>query len=270
LPTVEDLYGDFWSDDESGLEAELSRSLDPRPSESLYDAFGALGVGADDIVLDIGCRDAVRAVELVRRFGCRVVAADPIAWHLAKARERVTAEALEDRVTVLEASIESLPLGDGSFGFVWCRDMLNHVDLPRALGETARVLEPGGRMFVYQTFATERCEQNEAARIYRALAMRPENMSRSYFEQEAREAGFAITAVDEIDSEWRENWIENGNHDVLDDLLHVARLRRREDELVARYGRDRWEAAFWGAAWGTYQLLGKLCPTVYVLEKPDD
>jgi SAM-dependent methyltransferase len=269
VPTVEELYGDFWAEDESGLEAELERSLDPRPVECLYDAFGDLGVGEADLVLDIGSRDAKHSVELVRRFGCRVIAADPIPEHLERARERVADEGVDDRVTVLDAVIESLPVDDGSIDYVWCRDMLNHVDLPRALAETARVLKPGGRMLVYQTFATERCEPDEAARIYRALAMRPENMSRSYFEHNAHDAGLQVTRVDEIDSEWREHWIENGKRDVLDDLLRIARLRRREAELVSRYGRDRYEAALWGSAWGTYQLLGKLCPTVYALEKSD-
>jgi SAM-dependent methyltransferase len=268
VPTVEELYGDFWAEDESGLDAELERSLNPRPVESLYDAFGDLGVTEGDLVLDVGCRDAKHSLELVRRFGCRVVAADVITWHLEKANERVAEEGVEDRVTVLEAAIESLPLGDGTIDYVWCRDMLNHVRLPEALPECFRVLRPGGRMLVYQTFATEQCEPDEAARIYRALAMHPENMSRAYFERNARAAGFEVTAVDEIDSEWREYWIENGKRDVLDDLLRIARLRRREDELVARYGRDRYEAALWGSAWGAYQLLGKLCPTAYALEKP--
>jgi ubiquinone/menaquinone biosynthesis C-methylase UbiE len=268
VPTVEELYGDFWGEDEGGLEAELERSLDPRPMESLYDTFGALGVDERDVVLDIGCRDAKHSVELVRRFGCRVVAADPIAWHLEKARERVAAERLDEHVTVLEAAIESLPLDDASFDLIWCRDMLNHVRLPEALAESHRVLRPGGRMLVYQTFATDLCEPGEASRLWSALAMVPENMARSYFEHTASTAGFEITAVDEIDSEWREHGLENGTGDTVEGLLHAARLRRREHEFVARFGRDEYEAVLGGAVWGAYQLLGKLCPTVYVLEKP--
>jgi SAM-dependent methyltransferase len=269
LPSVEELYGDFWADDESGLEAELERSLDPRPVESLYDAFANLGVAEGDVVLDVGCGRAKHSVELAQRLGCEVVAVDRVGLLVDQARERVTEAGLGDRIRVLEAGIESLPLDDGSIDYIWCRDMLNHVDLPRALAETARVLKPGRRMLVYQTFATERCEPDERARIYRALAMPPENMSSHYFEERARAAGFEILSMDHIDSEWREHWIENGNRDVLDDLLRIARLRRREAELVSRYGRDRYEAALWGSAWGAYQLLGKLCPTVYALEKPD-
>jgi ubiquinone/menaquinone biosynthesis C-methylase UbiE len=268
VPTVEELYGDFWADDESGLEAELERSLDPRPSESLYDTFGELGVSAGDLVLDVGCRDAKHSVELVRRFDCRVIAADPIPRHLDWARERVTQEGVEDQVRVVEAAIETLPLEDGSVAHIWCRDMLNHVRLPEALSECFRVLRRGGRMLVYQTFATDLCEPREASRLWSSMAMAPENMDRSYFEQTAEKAGLEITAVDEIDSEWREFWLENGDRRTIDDLLQAARLRRREHELVSRFGRDRYEAALGGAVWGAYQLLGKLCPTVYVLEKP--
>jgi SAM-dependent methyltransferase len=236
--------------------------------ESLYDSFAELGVREGDLVLDVGCRYGDHSIELVRRFGCRVIAADPIPRHLEQARARVAAEDLEDRVTLLETAIESLPLEDGSVSHVWCRDMLNHVQLPEALAECFRVLHPGGQMLVYQTFATDLCEPREARRLWNAMAMVPENMSRSYFEQRADEAGLAIIAVDEIDSEWREFWLEQGDRRTVDDLLRAARLRRRETELVARYGRDRYEAALGGCVWGVYQLLGKLCPTVYALEKP--
>jgi hypothetical protein len=123
-------------------------------------------------------------------------------------------------------------------------------------------------MLVYQTFATDLCEPAEARRLWSASAIVPENMSRAYFEEKAAEAGFEIAAVDEIGSEWRESWLEAGDTHTVDLLLRAARLRRREDELVARFGRDKYEAALGGAVWGVYQLLGKLCPTVYALEKP--
>jgi ubiquinone/menaquinone biosynthesis C-methylase UbiE len=269
VPTVEELYGELWAEDEA-LEAELDRSLDPRPAESLYDAFAALGVRESDVVLDVGCRYATHSVELARRFGCEVVASDLIPRHLEKARERIAKEGLEGQIRVVEAPIESLPLDDGAVDHVWCRDMLNHVRLREALAECVRVLRPGGRMLVYQTFATDLLEPREAERLFSAVAIVPENMSRAYFEEMAGEAGFAIASVDEIDSEWREHWLETGDSKTVDHLLRAARLRRREGVFVERYGRASYEAALGGSVWGVYQLLGKLCPTVYVLEKPSD
>lgn len=267
MPTVEELYGELWAEDEA-LSAELDRSLDPRPAESLYDAFAALGVRESDVVLDVGCRYGAHSVELARRFDCEVVASDVIPRHLEKAREEIAKEGLEGRIRVVEAPIESLPLDDGAVDHIWCRDMLNHVRLREALVECARVLRPGGRMLVYQTFATELLEPQEAERLFSAVAIVPENMSRAYFEELAREAGFVIASMDEVGSEWREHWLETGDHKTVEHLLRAARLRRREEELVGRYGRASYEAALWGSIWGVYQLLGKLCPTVYVLEKP--
>jgi hypothetical protein len=61
--------------------------------------------------------------------------------------------------------------------------------------------------------------------------------------------------------------IEEASWPVGDDLLQFARLRRREAELVDRYGEATVDAAAGGLMWGVYQLLGKLCPTVYVWER---
>ena len=51
-------------------------------------------------------------------------------------------------------------------------------------------------------------------------------------------------------------------------LLELSRLSRREPELVERYGEAAGVAAYRGGAlWGIYQLLGKMCPTIYVWER---
>ena len=49
--------------------------------------------------------------------------------------------------------------------------------------------------------------------------------------------------------------------------MRCSRMRRREEELVQRHGRNVYEAAYAGELWGIYQLLGKLCPMVYRLRK---
>jgi ubiquinone/menaquinone biosynthesis C-methylase UbiE len=267
VPTVEELYGELWAEHDT-FDAEVDRSLDPRPVESLYDAFAELGVKAGDVVLDAGCRFGAHSVELVRRFGCNVVAVDLVPRHLEQTRERIAREGMEEQIRVVEAPIESLPLAGDSVDHIWCRDMLNHVRLQEALAECKRVLRSGGRILVYQTFATELCEPRESERLFSAVAIVPENMSRAYFEDAVRKTGLELLSADEIDSEWREHWLEEGDRRTVDDLLRAARLRRREEELVDRFGRERYEAARGGSIWGVYQLLGKLCPTVYGLQKP--
>jgi len=77
-------------------------------------------------------------------------------------------------------------------------------------------------------------------------------------EAAAADAGLVLRSVDRLGTEWRERMLEDGTWNAAEDLLAIARLRRG--------GFDGHEAtaAFAGLAWGVYQMLGKLCPTVYV------
>lgn len=263
----DELYGELWGRESSPLEVELGRSLEPRGTAMLYDEFARLGVGAESVVLDAGARDAVHAVELVRRLGCRVIAVDPVALHAGRARERVAQATLESRIDVVQAGVESLPLADESIDAVWCRDVLNHVQLAPALRELARVLRPGGRALVYQTFAEPACEPEEARRLFAATASVAESMSAPFFETTAAEAGFEVVSRERLQGEWRERMLEDGAWDVAADLLALSRLHRRERELGERYGPGAVEAERGGRLWGIYQLLGKTCPTIYVLRR---
>ncbi len=265
--SADELYGELWAADESPIEAELARSLDPRGLDSLYDEFARLGVGAEHVVLDAGARDARHSVKLVRRFGCRVVAVDPIPLHVERARKRIADDALDDCIDVAETGLESLPFEDESFDYIWCRDVLNHVEVERALPECARVLRPGCSMLVYQTFATEALEPEEAKRFFAAAATRADSMSPSFFEDRALAAGFEIVSRKPLQGEWRERMLEDGSWDAVSDLLALSRLKRGEPELVAQFGRAAVEAERGGLLWGIYQLLGKTCPTIYVLAR---
>jgi len=267
MPTVEELYGVWGSEEYDRLDADLERSLNPRGLASLYDIFGALGVGAEDLVLDAGARDAVHAIEIVRRTGCRSVAVDPLPLHMNKARRRVAEAGLEARIDVVQAELESLPFEDESFDYIWCRDVLNHVELEPSLRECHRVLRRGGSMLAYQTFATERLEPHEAQHLFAATASRAENMSPEFFERTAAVAGFRISSRDDLRTEWREAMLEQQTWDAVADLLSLARMSRLEPELVERYGGAAVEAKRGGLLWGLYQILGKTCSSIYLLER---
>src|SRR5205823_2814104 len=265
-PTVHDVFGHNPSWD--ALEARGEQSLHPRSPDTLLDVTKELGIGAGDLILDVGCWDARYAVALVQRYGCRAAAIELTDAGMAKARERVEQAGLSDRVRVEQASIEAIPLPDGSCRLVWCRDMLNLVPhLRQGLRECARVLQPAGTMLVYVTLATNLLEPREARRLYKAFAIVSQNMSRAYLEEAIQHAGLRIRGRDMVDSEWREYWEEHDNPTTTRALLRLARLRRREEQLVAEFGRMVYEMAVADCHWGVYQMLGKLCPTVYLLDK---
>jgi SAM-dependent methyltransferase len=257
MPTVQELY-ELWAD-EAELDEALGRSLEPRGVDWLFTAFAELGPEAGQLVLDAGARDARYAIRLVRDHGLRAVALDPVPVHVELARTAVEEAGLNDAIEVVEGSIEALPLADSSVDWIWCRDVLVHVDAQRGLAECARVLKPGGAMLAYVTLATDRLEPRERAELVDATAV--ETFDADVLENAAAAAGLEQRSIDRLGSEWRESMLEQGTWNAGEDLLHLARLRRG-----GFTGPDA-EAAWGGLIWGIYQLLGKTCPTVYVWSK---
>ncbi len=266
--SVEEMYSDpLLSKDQ--LNAIFNQSLHPRPSTMLYDKMGDLGLGESHWLLDVGCRDAKHTVALIERYGCHALGIDPVDDHIVRAHTMINEKKLQSLLTVNKGKIELLPAQSARFDFIWCRDMLNHVpDLHKGLQECFRVLQPGGRMLIYQTFATHLLEPAEAVRLYLPMSIVAANMAPDYFEEIAQRVGFQIREKDLVGSEWREYWEEDGTRNTSQKLLRLARLRRRRDAYIAKVGRTLYEVELADCHWAVYQMLGKLCPTVYILKKP--
>jgi len=263
--TVQELY-EVWAAD-SQLRDHLAQSLEPRGADWLFAVFDALGPHPGELVLDAGARDARHTIMLVREHGMRAVALDPVPLHCELARDHVAEAGLSGEIDVVEGALEELPFDDGSFDWIWCRDVLVHVDARRGLTECARVLRPGGAVLAYVTVATDRLEPEEADALVRGLALQRTSLDPVALEEAAADAGFALRSVERLGSEWREQMLEDGTWDVAQDLLKLARLRRREPQLVELYSARAVDAAAGGLIWGVYQLFGKLCATVYVWER---
>jgi len=186
---VQKLY-EVWAGD-SELRDALAQSLAPRGTDWLFDVFAGLGPQPGDLVLDAGARDAVHAIRLVLERGVRAVALDPLPLHCALARERIAEAGLTDGIDVVEGALEALPFEDASFDWIWCRDVLVHVDADRGLAECARVLRPGGALLAYVTLATERLEPDEADELVRGLALQRSSLDAAQLERAADAAGLA-------------------------------------------------------------------------------
>ena len=143
--------------------------------------------------------------------------------------------------------------------------MIHVPDLRGALRELRRVLRPGGRMLLFQMFATPWLTDDEAARLWSPLAGVADNADPVYFERCATQAGWKIERVDEIKSEWREHAEESGERRTSRQLLHAARMLRRPKKYIDAMGRGDYEGELANDLWGVYQMIGKLSPRVYVL-----
>jgi SAM-dependent methyltransferase len=216
-------------------------------------------------VLDAGCGRGNHSVELSRRFGCDVVAFDLVFGPMKAAAQDAK---VPGAVRFVQASMSQIPLRDATFDFVWCRDMLVHLtDLDSAMRECARALRPDGKMLVYCTVQTERMEPREAERLYAPLAIVPDNTSRGRLESAFAEAGFVIARREDIGSELIEFYEERDGR-ASRELMRIARMRRRRDELIKQWGEEVYDAVEAVYHWVVYGLIGKLSSSYYVLEKP--
>jgi SAM-dependent methyltransferase len=265
--TINQMYspGDF-----DAVDRALNRSYNPRRPDVLFAILSDLGLGSDDVVLDIGGRDALQSLKLVEAFGCRAVSVDPVESNNNRARTAVAGHPSGSRVSIRPGVMEDIPASDSEFDFIFSRDMFFQVvNADQALAESSRVLKPGGYLLLYQTFATDRLEPRESAYLYRDLAVVPERMSPDDFERRALAAGFTIESMDVIGSEWREAWEEDGTCLTSYQLLYVARLLRNSEQVRAELGDTDYRVELANAMWGVYQMIGKLAPRIYLLRKPE-
>jgi demethylmenaquinone methyltransferase/2-methoxy-6-polyprenyl-1,4-benzoquinol methylase len=118
--------------------ALLSFGQDPRWRRFLV---SRLAIGETDTVLDVATGTGLVARELVRRFGCSVVALDQSPEMLAVAAERTRGLP----VRLVEGCAEKLPFADGEFAGLTFTYLLRYVDDPAGtVRELARVVRPGG------------------------------------------------------------------------------------------------------------------------------
>ncbi len=115
----------------------LSFGQDPRWRSFLV---SRLEVGPEAKVLDVACGTGAVALEIVCRYGARVVGVDQSAAMLEEARRRVGGA-----VELHEARAEALPFEAGSFDALTFTYLLRYVEDPAAtMHELARVVRPGG------------------------------------------------------------------------------------------------------------------------------
>jgi SAM-dependent methyltransferase len=254
-----------WPEDGDEL---LRRSLGPRSPELLLDAPGWLGLGAGELVLDAGCRDATYALALARRYRCRVLGVDLVAVWLPTARTDAAAAGMAGRVAFVQGDLEALPVTGGACDLVWCRDTLSCLsDCATALAECARVLRPGGGMVLYAVMATDELAPADRVLLVEGLGNSPASMHRPTVEAAIATAGFEVVRRERIGSEWSEHRLERDPGYLTQDLLEVARLTRDRDRMEAALGPVWYRRVLGFALWGPQIVLGRLEPVLYALVK---
>jgi SAM-dependent methyltransferase len=124
---------------DQGLAVRRNSQLRFREGPDAFDtAFEAVAEAAPRRVLEVGCGMGNFSERTARETSAAVVATDISPRMVELARER----GLDARV----ADVQALPFEDAEFDCAVANAMLYHVEVDRALGELARVLEAGGRL----------------------------------------------------------------------------------------------------------------------------
>jgi demethylmenaquinone methyltransferase / 2-methoxy-6-polyprenyl-1,4-benzoquinol methylase len=105
-----------------------------------------LGVSPSGRVVDVAAGTGLVTSEIVRRYGCRVVAVDQSEAMLNLARHKLEHDPMLSRcVEVVQGEAEALPFTDGEFDALTVGYLWRYVDDTAAtIAELARVVRPGG------------------------------------------------------------------------------------------------------------------------------
>jgi demethylmenaquinone methyltransferase/2-methoxy-6-polyprenyl-1,4-benzoquinol methylase len=104
--------------------------------------------------LDVGCGVGLYALWLAQAVGPRgrVVGIEPSGERVEAARALVGDALPASRLEFREGDGLKIDAPDASFDWVWCGDVLHHVqETGRALAEFARVVRPGGRIIIKES-----------------------------------------------------------------------------------------------------------------------
>ena len=111
--------------------------------------FRAIRAGRAPRVIDLGCGPGMFSI-LFAHMGCAVTAVDFSGNMLDRARENADAEGVSDRISFACEDVADLPFSRGSFDVAVCRNVTWIMEDPvRAYAEWRRVLQPGGKLLVF-------------------------------------------------------------------------------------------------------------------------
>lgn len=142
-------------------------------------------------VADVGCGDGA-LVRVMARGGAHVIGVEPGERQLARAK---AAEAAADEAYIA-AFGEALPLPDGCLDSLVYFNALHHVPVERqaaALAEAARVLRPGGLLYVQEPVA-----DGDYFEVVRPIEDETEVRARAYAALKAARGGPDFEEVAEI------------------------------------------------------------------------
>jgi ubiquinone/menaquinone biosynthesis C-methylase UbiE len=260
---------DVYTQEVGDLYDEVAVSCDPTHRDMLLDLAAEHGVRKGALVLDIGCANGGVSRKLLERTGCRIEGVELLKFLVRMGQEENKKLGVDDRFTIQQGTITDIPFSDNYFDLVFCNDVIGLVDdLPTALAECHRVLKPGGKMLIYASFGTDRLSDREAHELNESLGGAEKGLDIEHAEQCINQ-NFKLIQKTVIGSQFAQNSVEESKDksEAVQNLLKVARLLTWPDKYIQKYGKQTYQIVLAETHWGTYILLGKLQPTVFIVQR---
>ena len=169
----------------------------------------SIGLQAGQRVLDAGCGVAAPAIHFARHAGVHVDAITVSTRQWEAARQRVLAENMADRVTVVHGDYHRLPdyFGTGAYDVVYFLESFGHSRAKQHLVDVCwEMLKPGGILYIKDLFKRVPLLPAHAARVDREIqkineAYRYEVGSLNALLDDVRRRGFILASITSVDLE---------------------------------------------------------------------
>ena len=133
---------------------------------------GSISIGSSDVILDVGTGTAQIPVTVATQSepGSISIGLDITPAMLRCGRANVSANGVGSRVRLVCASAMNMPFAAGHVDSVICGFAMHHLDVPRMLAETRRVLREGGQLVLACVAAPALLRTRVAASLAAAMA----------------------------------------------------------------------------------------------------
>ena len=99
-------------------------------------------------IADIGCGTGASTLVLARELDAEIIAIDFLPEFLAVLEERAMQAGVAERITTVNASMDSLPVTAGTLDAIWSEGAIYNIGFERGVRDWHRFLKPGGILAV--------------------------------------------------------------------------------------------------------------------------
>lgn len=163
-------------------------------------------LNTDSKVLDLGSGYGGSARYLAGTYGCRVTCLNLSEVQNERNRSLNREQGLDDRITVMHGSFETIPCDDDSFDIIWSQDAFLHSDRREiVLQEINRVLKPGGELIFTDPMQADDCPDGVLQPVYDRLSL--ESLaSFGFYRKQLTGLGFAEMDTIELTRQLRKHY----------------------------------------------------------------